>query len=318
MKGLLVSMPQQDENAPHMAPQDTQGANLLLRLTPQRFVPFAQLARLDRPIGTWLLFWPCFWGMALALAGTGSYPPLGFIFLFGIGSIVMRGAGCTFNDIADRDIDAMVERTALRPLPSGRVSVLGAWGFLFLQAFIGLIILLQFNWLTVGLGLASLGPVALYPFMKRVTYWPQFFLGLTFNWGALVGYTAIAVQIDSAALVLYAAGLFWTLGYDTIYAHQDREDDALIGVRSTALLFGSHTKTALLFFYGASLSCLAIAGFLAQLSILFWPGLGVAAFHLLMQITRLNIDDGARCLALFRSNRDTGLIIAGALLLGVY
>ena len=300
------------------APKDTQGPNLLMRFVPQPFVPQAQLARLDRPIGTWLLFLPCLWGMALAGSEIKSYPPLGFVALFAIGALVMRGAGCTFNDIADREIDAKVERTALRPLPSGRISVFGAWGFLLAQALIGLTVLLQFNGFTVALGMASLVLVAAYPFMKRITYWPQFFLGLTFNWGALVGYSAIAGTLSPATYALYATGVFWTLGYDTIYAHQDREDDALIGVRSTALLFGRHTALALIFFYGACLACLALAGYLADLAVLFWPGLVVAAYHLIMQIARLNIDDSMRCLALFRSNRDTGLIIAAALLLGVF
>ena len=311
-------MPQQNEDVLNRAPKDTQGPNLLMRLVPMRYHGFAQLARLDRPIGTWLLFWPCFWGMALAGAKLNSYPPLYFIALFAIGSIVMRGAGCTFNDIADREIDAKVERTAQRPLPSGQVSVLAAWGFLLAQAFIGLIVLLQFNWLTVGLAMASLVFVALYPFMKRVTYWPQFFLGLTFNWGALVGYTAIADTLDPAAFALYAAGLFWTLGYDTIYAHQDKEDDALIGVKSTALLLGRHTKFALTVFYTLMLACLAAVGFYGGLSLLYWVGWGVTAYHLALQIIKLDIDDDATCLALFRSNRDPGLIIAAALLLGVF
>lgn len=311
-------MPEPTQELQPNAPKDTQGPNLLMRFVPQPFVPHAQLARLDRPIGTWLLFLPCLWGMALAGSAINSYPPLSFIALFAIGALVMRGAGCTFNDIADREIDAKVDRTALRPLPSGRISVVGAWGFLLTQAFIGLLVLLQFNWFTVALCMGSLVLVALYPFMKRVTYWPQFFLGLTFNWGALVGYSAIAGTLSPATYALYAAGVFWTLGYDTIYAHQDREDDALIGVRSTALLFGRHTGFALIFFYGGCLAALALAGYWAELTVLFWVGLGVAGYHLIMQIIRLDIDDGARCLALFRSNRDTGLIIAAALLLGVF
>ena len=310
-------MPPQNENTA-TAPKDTQGETLFMRAVPNRFRPHAQLARLDRPIGTWLLFWPCFWGMALAGAQINAYPPLSMIALFGLGAIVMRGAGCTFNDIADREIDAKVDRTALRPLPSGRISVFGAWGFMMLQAFIGLIVLLQFNMLTILLGLASLILVATYPFMKRITYWPQFFLGLTFNWGALVGYMAIAGRLDTAALALYAAGLFWTLGYDTIYAHQDRDDDALIGVKSTALRLGKHTKPALCVFYAGTVLCLALAGFLGGLHVLFWPGLCVGAYHLAMQIAKLDIDNGDNCLKTFRANRDSGLIIAGALILGVF
>lgn len=303
---------------PTQAPQDSEGLNPLMRLLPARFHPYGQLARLDRPIGSWLLFWPCFWGMALAGAQINSYPPAHMIVLFALGSVVMRGAGCTFNDIADRDIDAKVDRTALRPLPSGRVTVLGAWRFLCLQAFIGLMVLLQFNAATVLLGLASLVLVALYPFMKRITYWPQFFLGLTFNWGALVGYCAITGTLSLPTLLLYAGGVFWTLGYDTIYAHQDREDDALIGVKSSALRLGRHTKIALLVFYGLMMACLVGVGLYGGLTVLYWVGLAVTAYHLALQIIQLDIDDPARCLALFRANRNTGLIIAAALLLGVF
>lgn len=300
------------------APKDSEGLNLLMRLVPPRWHGFAQLARLDRPIGTWLLFWPCFWGMALAGAQINAYPPLHMIVLFAIGALVMRGAGCTFNDIADRDIDAQVDRTALRPLPSGKVSVVQAWGFLLAQAFIGLLVLLQFNLPTILLGLASLALVAAYPFMKRITYWPQFFLGLTFNWGALVGYTALTGTLTPETGFLYAAGVLWTLGYDTIYAHQDKEDDALIGVKSTALRIGRHTKAALVLFYGGTLACLAAAGWVGQLTVLFWVGLAVTAYHLALQILKLDIDRPDICLNIFRANRNTGLIIAAALLLGVY
>ena len=324
MKGQIGSTmsspdPQSAPDAtPQDTPKDTQGDNLLMRALPQRYRAYGQLARLDRPIGTWLLFWPCFWGLALAGAEIDNYPPLAMIALFALGSIVMRGAGCTFNDIADRDIDAKVARTAARPLPSGRVSLLGAWRFLILQALIGLVVLLQFNAATIGLGLASLVLVAAYPFMKRITYWPQFFLGLTFNWGALVGYSAITGHLTLPAVLLYAAGIFWTLGYDTIYAHQDREDDALIGVKSTALLLGRHTKLALLIFYALMLACLGGVGLYGGLTTLYWVGLGVTAYHLGVQIAQLDIDDAALCLRLFRANRNTGLIVAASLLLGVY
>ena len=304
--------------APPSGPKDSQGTTLLMRLLPVRLHGFAQLARLDRPIGTWLLFWPCFWGLALAGAELDSYPPWPMLLLFGLGALVMRGAGCTFNDLADREIDAKVDRTALRPLPSGRVSVLQAWGFLLLQAFVGLLVLLQFNLPTVLLGLASLVLVAAYPFMKRVTWWPQFFLGLTFNWGALVGYSAVTGTLSLSAVLLYAGGVFWTLGYDTIYAHQDREDDALIGVKSSALRLGRKTKPALVFFYGATLACLAGAALSGGLTTLFWPGLAVVAWHLGMQIYQLDIDRPDVCLKIFRSNRDTGLIIGLCILLGVF
>ena len=289
-----------------------------MRALPQAALPYAKLARLDRPIGTWLLFWPCFWGLALAASEGNAYPPIVSLALFGFGALVMRGAGCTFNDIVDRNIDAKVARTAARPLPSGQLSLRQAWQFLLAQLAVGFLVLIQFNWLTIGLGVTSLVLVASYPFMKRFTYWPQFFLGLTFNWGALMGYTAINASLSPAALLLYAAGVFWTLGYDTIYAHQDREDDALIGVKSSALKLGRHTKLALVGFYGATLACLAGVGMLGGMSVLFWPALGVVAYHLAWQIYRLNIDDPENCLYLFRLNRDTGLIIGASILLGVF
>lgn len=307
-------MPQPNENLP----PDSLGETLLMRALPQAALPYAKLARLDRPIGTWLLFWPCFWGLALAASEGNAYPPIISLALFGFGALVMRGAGCTFNDIVDRNIDAKVARTAARPLPSGQLGLRQAWQFLLAQLAVGFLVLIQFNWLTIGLGVTSLILVASYPFMKRFTYWPQFFLGLTFNWGALMGYTAINASLSPAALLLYAAGVFWTLGYDTIYAHQDREDDALIGVKSSALKLGRHTKLALVGFYGATLACLAGVGMLGGMSVLFWPALGVVAYHLAWQIYRLNIDDPENCLYLFRLNRDTGLIIGASILLGVF
>jgi len=307
-------MPQPNENLP----PDSLGETLLMRALPQAALPYAKLARLDRPIGTWLLFWPCFWGLALAASEGNAYPPIVSLALFGFGALVMRGAGCTFNDIVDRNIDAKVARTAARPLPSGQLSLRQAWQFLLAQLAVGFLVLIQFNWLTIGLGVTSLVLVASYPFMKRFTYWPQFFLGLTFNWGALMGYTAINASLSPAALLLYAAGVFWTLGYDTIYAHQDREDDELIGVKSSALKLGRHTKLALVGFYGATLACLAGVGMLGGMSVLFWPALGVVAYHLAWQIYRLNIDDPENCLYLFRLNRDTGLIIGASILLGVF
>jgi 4-hydroxybenzoate polyprenyltransferase len=307
-------MPQPNENLP----PDSLGETLLMRALPQAALPYAKLARLDRPIGTWLLFWPCFWGLALAASEGNAYPPIISLALFGFGALVMRGAGCTFNDIVDRNIDAKVARTAARPLPSGQLGLRQAWQFLLAQLAVGFLVLIQFNWLTIGLGVTSLVLVASYPFMKRFTYWPQFFLGLTFNWGALMGYTAINASLSPAALLLYAAGVFWTLGYDTIYAHQDREDDALIGVKSSALKLGRHTKLALVGFYGATLACLAGVGMLGGMSVLFWPALGVVAYHLAWQIYRLNIDDPENCLYLFRLNRDTGLIIGASILLGVF
>jgi 4-hydroxybenzoate polyprenyltransferase len=293
-------------------------AGLLFRLLPVRFIGYAQLARLDRPIGTWLLFLPCFWGLAMASAQYHSYPPIGMIALFAFGALVMRGAGCTVNDIADRDIDAQVARTAQRPLPSGRVRLTQAIRFLIMQLLLGLLVLVQFNMLTVMLGIASLALVAIYPFMKRITYWPQFFLGLTFNWGALMGYSAVAGELSPAAWALYGAGIFWTLGYDTIYAHQDREDDALLGVKSSALRLGQATGRALIVFYAAMLGLLIMAGLWGHMSLLYWIGMVVTGWHLAMQIYQLDINRADVCLRLFRSNRDTGLIVGAAILLGTF
>ena len=306
------------EKSAHKPIADTQMQDGILRFVPERWLGYTQLARLDRPIGTWLLFLPCFWGLALASASLDRYPPYPMVILFAIGAIVMRGAGCTFNDIADRDLDAKVARTAERPLPSGKLSLAQAWRFLALQLLIGLVILLQFNGFTIWMGVASLALVATYPFMKRVTWWPQFFLGLTFNWGALMGYSAVSGGLSPAAWALYAAGLFWTLGYDTIYAHQDREDDALIGVKSSALRLGKYSKPAIAGFYLTLLGFLSLAGIWGQLSYLYGVGLGVAAWHLAMQVYQLNIDRPDICLRLFRTNRDTGLIVSASILLGTF
>lgn len=278
--------------------------------------PYARLARLDRPIGSWLLFLPCLWGLLLGQANGRLIPPLDVIGLFALGALVMRGAGCTYNDIVDRDIDQRVARTAGRPLAAGEVTLLKAWIFLILQSLIGLIVLLQFNTLTIQLGLASLALVAIYPFMKRISWWPQLFLGLTFNWGALMGATSTLNELPLQAIWLYCAGIFWTLGYDTIYAHQDREDDALVGVKSSALWLGEKTKLAVSLFYLCTVLFLAIAGFTHGMSILFWIGLVIVAGHLARQIIILDINRPEICLMVFRRNRDTGIIIALALLLG--
>ena len=303
---------------PHSIPADSETSWLLSRLSP-RTQAYAQLARYDRPIGAWLLFWPCFWGLFLAGAVNNVWPPFTDIIAFAIGALAMRGAGCTYNDIIDRELDGQVARTALRPLPSGRVSLSGAWGFFIAQLFIGLLVLLSFQSLFMfALGLAALGLVAAYPFMKRFTYWPQAWLGLTFNWGALMGYAVISDNVPPQAMLLYAAGFFWTLGYDTVYAHQDKEDDALIGIKSTALLFGARTKPMLAVFYALALACLAGAAIVGQIGILFWTALPIIAWHLLMQVSRLDIDNGETCLQIFRANRNTGLIIGLAFILGIF
>lgn len=284
--------------------------NWVDRLAPMPLRPFLRLARMDRPIGAWLLLWPCWWSLALA---AGDWR-LGI--LFALGAVVMRGAGCTFNDIADRDLDGRVARTANRPLPSGAVSLSAAWTFLLLQCGIGLLILLQFNRFAILLGLASLAPVAIYPFMKRITYWPQLFLGIAFNWGALLGWAAVAGGLALPAILLYLGGVFWTLGYDTIYALQDREDDALIGVKSTALKFGAHVRGAVAAFYCAALVLFAAAAWSAEVGAWFWAAFAPAAAHLGWQTWGFEIDNPDRCLAVFRANREFGLLMFLAIIVG--
>ena len=243
-------------------------------LAPAWSRPYLRLSRLDRPIGSWLLLIPCWWSAALAaVAVHASAPSLLRLVLFFIGAFAMRGAGCTWNDIVDRDLDKSVERTASRPIPSGQVSVRQAAAFLVLQALVGLAVLLSFNGFTIALGIASLVIVAVYPFMKRITYWPQIVLGLAFSWGALMGWAAALGRLDLPALLLYAGSISWVIGYDTIYAHQDREDDALIGIKSTALLFGPRTKPMLALFYGVAVVLLGAAGYTAGAGFVFALGL---------------------------------------------
>ena len=278
--------------------------------------PYLRLTRLDRPIGWWLLLLPCWWSSALAAVADGAWGPnLWLVLLFLIGAIVMRGAGCTWNDLVDRDIDARVERTRSRPIPSGQVSVRAAIIFLVVQALIGLLVLLQFNAFAVMVGLASLLVVAIYPFMKRVTYWPQIFLGLAFSWGALMGWAAARGRLELPALLLYAGSIAWVIHYDTIYAHQDKEDDALVGLKSTALLFGAQTKPALALFSGAAVLLIGLAGYTANAGLVFAFGLVAFAAHLAWQIARIEIDDPDSCLRMFRANRDAGLILFATLVL---
>jgi 4-hydroxybenzoate polyprenyltransferase len=284
-------------------------------LAPAWARPYLRLARLDRPIGSWLLLLPCWWSAGLAAVGAREQVNVWHVVLFFIGAFAMRGAGCTWNDIVDRDLDARVERTRSRPIPSGQVSVAAAFAFLVLQALIGLAVLLQFNRFTVLTGIASLGIVAVYPFMKRVTYWPQIALGLAFSWGALMGWPAVFARLDWPALLLYAGSIAWVIGYDTIYAHQDREDDALIGVKSTALLFGERTKPILAVFYTLAVLLIALAGWSVGAGIVFSLGLFAFAAHLSWQLSRLDISDPANCLIVFKSNRDAGLILFGALVI---
>jgi 4-hydroxybenzoate polyprenyltransferase len=278
--------------------------------------PYLRLARLDRPIGSWLLLLPCWWSSALAaVAAHWSLPNLSHIVLFFVGAFAMRGAGCTWNDIVDRDLDRAVERTRSRPIPSGQVSVTQAALFLIAQSLIGFLVLLAFNPFTIALGIASLAVVAVYPFMKRITYWPQIGLGLAFSWGALMGWAGVFARLDMPALLLYAGSIAWVIGYDTIYAHQDREDDALIGIKSTALLFGPRTKPMLALFYGIAIILIGAAGFAAGAGLVFSLGLIAFAAHLGWQIVRLDIADPDNCLAVFKSDRDAGLILFAALVL---
>ena len=278
---------------------------------PSILKPYCRLARLDRPIGTWLLLLPCWWSLALASSG---WPNLFYVCLFGLGALVMRGAGCTINDLVDKDFDGKVARTSTRPIASGDISILKALLFLGLQMGLGLLILIQLNTFTIWLGISSLCLIVIYPFMKRITYWPQVFLGLVFNWGALVGWTTITGELSAAPLIIYAGGFFWTLGYDTIYAHQDKADDILLGVKSTALKFGDHSKLWISAFYVISLILFGVSGHIVSLAWPFFGGIIICAFQLVWQIKTLDIDDPKNCLRRFKSNRDFGLILFVAII----
>jgi 4-hydroxybenzoate polyprenyltransferase len=278
--------------------------------------PYLRLARLDRPIGSWLLLMPCWWSVALAtIAAREPFPSIWHLILFFVGAFAMRGAGCTWNDIVDRDLDGRVERTRSRPIPSGQVTLKQAAAFLVLQALIGLAVLLQFNRFAIGMGIASLAIVAVYPFMKRITYWPQIVLGLAFSWGALMGWAAAFGRLDWPTLLLYAGAISWVIHYDTIYAHQDREDDALVGLKSTALLFGTRTKPMLALFSGGAVVLIAIAGMRVEAGLVFYLSLAAFAAHLAWQIVRIDISDPALCLKVFKSNRDAGLVLFAGMLL---
>jgi 4-hydroxybenzoate polyprenyltransferase len=278
--------------------------------------PYLRLARLDRPIGSWLLLLPCWWSAGLAAIAAGRpYPDPWHCLLFFIGAFAMRGAGCTWNDIVDRDLDAKVERTRSRPIPAGQVTARQAFVFLVLQALVGLVVLLQFNPFTILVGILSLATVAIYPFLKRVTHWPQIGLGLAFSWGALMGWPAVFGRLDPAAFILYAGSIAWVIAYDTIYAHQDREDDALIGIKSTAILFDARTKPMLALFFTLAVVLIGLAGWLAGAGLIFALGLAAFAAHLAWQVRRLDIVDPALCLRLFKSNRDAGLILFAGMIL---
>ncbi len=284
---------------------DSQHRGIVAAL-PEPVRNYAQLARFDRPIGWWLLFWPCAWGVLLA-GGAGEWALLGWLLL---GAIAMRGAGCVYNDIVDADLDRQVARTAARPVASGAVSKRAAWAWLLTLCLIGLIVLLQLRWQAQLMALASLLPVAAYPFMKRITWWPQVWLGLVFSWGALVGWTELRGDLPAVLAALYAGAIAWVVGYDTIYALQDREDDALVGIRSSALRLGDSVRLGVAGFYAAALACWALAFWLLRAD---WAGLLAllpVACHLAWQVATLAPGDGDNALARFRSNRFAGLLMA--------
>ncbi len=287
--------------------------------------PYLRLSRLDRPIGTWLLLWPCLWSAALAAVLTAAapdtrpwfgLPDIFLLVLFGIGAVAMRGAGCTYNDIVDRDFDARVDRTRNRPIPSGAVTVPAALVWLVIQSLIGLAVLVTFNDFAIWLGVASLGLIAAYPFMKRITWWPQIWLGLTFNYGALLGWAAVTGGLSAAPILLYIGGIFWTLGYDTIYAHQDTEDDALVGVKSSARWLGPRTRPFLHLAYAVTIAFIAAAGAVAGLHWIFYLLLALPALHFIWQARTLVIESPEDCLAKFRANHRTGWLIFIAIVAG--
>lgn len=299
------------------AASDIRADSWLLRIAPAAVRPYLRLIRADRPIGTWLLLIPCLWSVSLAAEASGlGAPPVLYICLFAIGSFVMRGAGCVVNDLWDRDIDGKVARTAQRPIASGEISVAKALAYLAFLLLVGLGVLVQFNVPTIALAISSLGLVVVYPLMKRVTYWPQAFLGITFNWGALVGWSAIMGSVDAPALLLYAAGFFWTLGYDTVYGHQDKADDIMVGVKSSSIKLGSKTKPVVALFYICVVALLGVAGYLVGLAWPYYALLAAAGAHFAWQVVTLDIDNPPNCLTRFKSNRDAGLLIFLGILLG--
>lgn len=280
------------------------------RLAPAGLRPFLRLARIERPIGWWLLLLPCWWSAALAaIAGGQPWPNPVHCLLFLIGAVAMRGAGCTYNDIVDRDLDTRVERTRGRPLPSGQVSLKGALAFLGLQGVVGLLVLLQFNAFAIATGFASLGVVALYPFMKRFFWMPQIVLGLAFAWGALMGWAAAFGSLSLAPFLLYAGSIAWVVGYDTIYALQDIEDDEVVGIKSSARFFGEQVRLGVAICYGLTVALLIPAFILSGAGVPAFLGLGLFALHLGWQVSRIDRNDGAGALRLFRSNRDAGLVL---------
>lgn len=303
--------------APDLLP-DSVSTHFSLRLAPASWVPFIQLARIDRPIGWWLLLLPCWWSSALASLALNQPLHIIHLLLFLVGAIAMRGAGSTYNDLIDRQIDAGVERTRGRPLPSGRVSVRAAKIFMFAQCGVGACVLFSLNTAAILTGLVSLLIVAAYPFMKRITSWPQAVLGLAFAWGGLMGWVALDGKLTPAAFLIYACAIFWTMGYDTIYALQDARDDAVVGIKSTARLFGQHVRAAIALLYLAALACAAASLKLAGAQIAGWLGFGFFAAHLAAQIILIDPPNTKRSLMLFRANRDAGLMLFAGLAIDVF
>ena len=297
---------------------DAAPTNWVDRHAPTALRPWLKLGRFDRPTGIWLLMLPGWMGLALAAAMRGKAPDPVLMTLFFLGAALMRSAGCAYNDIVDRDIDARVARTAGRPIPSGQISVRQAWAFVIGCCLVSLLILLAMNGWTIGLGVASLALVAAYPFMKRITWWPQAWLGLTFNWGALMGFAAVAGAPGWPVVLVYAGLVFWTLGYDTIYAVQDLEDDALAGVKSSARALGDQAPRAVLLFYGLCFALVLTGAWIGGLGPLFLPPAALFALHLSRQAAKLDIADPVGALALFRSNSWAGVVLVVALALGAW
>ncbi len=294
---------------------DARPSNWVDRFAPRNVRPWLRLIRADRPIGVWLLLWPCWWSVALSARALEDFPDPILLLLFAIGAFAMRSAGCIYNDIIDRDIDAKVARTKCRPLASGQISVAWAIACAIALCLVGLAVLLQFNAFAIALGFGSIGIVLIYPLMKRVTFWPQAVLGLAFSWGALMGWAANSGDLGLVPIILYAAAVCWTIGYDTIYAHQDKDDDALLGLKSTALRFGRHTASWLSLFYGVTIGGLVFSGWMIGAGIVFYCGMIAAAGHLVWQVATLDTGNPQNCLDRFRSNHSFGAIVFLAIVL---
>lgn len=306
----MVDTHKNSHAAPSQGVSDAPPDNWADRFAPEYARPYLRLARLDRPIGVWLLLLPCWWAVGLAeVAMERPYPSPWLLFLFAVGAVSMRAAGCAYNDYVDRDYDAQVARTASRPIPSGQIAPVEALAFAAICALVGLIVLVQFNAFTIQLGIASLLLVLVYPFLKRYTYWPQIALGLAFNWGALVGWSAVTGSLTTPALLLYCGSVLWTIGYDTIYAHQDKEDDLMLGLKSTAIRFGEDTMTWIGGLYAGAVALWLVAGFLAGTHLIYFTAVVLGSLQMAWQVMTLDTSNPQNCLRRFRSNRDVGMVI---------